>query len=162
MNLYLLRAYMDLHLMLFDIPPLCEAVLEYRRKRKVKRPKVKDDKDDYPAMVSRCCVKDFKYIPSKPFKSYYEKAKKPDPRFLWYKNNELITAMNNLGGIGKTSKFGTCTFPIGNCAEQRAAERLLRDNASCKLNHILFSTPIRPRTNEPKAYCENCKKLFTL
>ena len=152
---------MDLQLLLFDIPPLCEAVIEFRRLRKIKMPKANNIVQDYPPMVSRCCVKDYKYIPSKPFKSYYAKAKFPKI-VKWFKSNDLITAMTNLGGIGNLTKYGTCPFPIGNCAEQRAADLLLRENKSCKLDGILFSTPIRPRTNEPKAFCENCKQLFKL
>ena len=160
MNLYLLRAYLDLQLVLFDIPPLCDAVLRLRKIRKIKKVKAKNKEQDYPAVVSRCCVKDYHYTCNNPFKSYYGKTKHPNNKS--YITSQMVSEMNKIGGIGNKSKSGICPFIIGKCAEQHAAELLLRENKSCKLNNILFSTPIRPRTNEPRAFCENCKQLFTL
>jgi len=168
MNLYLLRTYMDLQLLLFDIPPICDAVLRFRKIRKIKHPTTKDKDKDYPAMVSRCCEKDYIYQYGKPFESFFSRTiqvtgkKNPPQKYfrMQYRNVDLINAMNNLGGVGGKNAF--CKNIVGRCAEQMAAELLLRKNPRCQLNQILFSTPIRPRTNEPRAYCENCIKLFRL
>jgi len=161
MNLYLLRTYMDLQLLLFDIPNLCDSVIRLRKIRKTKNPKSKYKDQDYPAIVSRCCEKEFVYCVSKPFNSFYARtksAKNPNA----YRNMQLISAMNALGGIGKHPVAGGCNNKIGSCAEQHAAELLLRKNPSCKLDKIFFSNPIRPRTNEPRTFCDNCVKLFKL
>ena len=160
MNSYMLKAYLDLHLLMFDIPNLCDSVLRFRRIRKIYKKNAKDSHQDYPAIASRCCMKNFPYQMAGSFKSYYARTKHASIRF--YKNGSLIQKMNALGGIGQYDKNGVCKHKIGSCAEQHAAELLLRDNPTCNLNNILFSTPIRPRTNEPRAYCNHCVTIFNL
>ena len=84
---------------------------------------------------------------------------------LWYGGNskpyqhrdlyDHIT--NNLGTIGQ--KTNGVNHPIGYCAEQNVANRLLLDGDAA-INDIQFSVPIRPRTGEVIDYCGNCRALF--
>ncbi|MBR9847346.1 MAG: hypothetical protein GYB35_15140 [Algicola sp.] len=49
---------------------------------------------------------------------------------------------------------------IGCCAEVNAANDILRKNSYLDLNDIVFSTPIRPRTQQKMKMCNNCKLTF--
>ena len=52
--------------------------------------------------------------------------------------------------------------PIGYCAEQNSANRLLLDKKDgVSLEDIRFSIAIRPKTGEVIPYCNNCKTLFS-
>lgn len=141
--------YMDDLLLKKDIPEMCTVVDRWRKIRK------KDPEDkDYPAMMVSCCVS-----PSNSsLKIYTKHSCKPLKKF--YKNTSLITEMELLGKIGKGSKI--CANPVGQCAEQHAAEMLLRDNPTYPIKKILFSTAFRPRTNEAFDYCDNCIKIFNI
>lgn len=50
--------------------------------------------------------------------------------------------------------------PIGNCAEVNAAQQIMEEIDNVDLNLIIFSTPLRPRTQQPVAICDNCKHTF--
>lgn len=61
--------------------------------------------------------------------------------------------------------------PIGQCAEQHAANELLFDMQKTNQDYynqldikrnIYFSKAIRPATGEVFEYCDNCKQLFNL
>lgn len=62
-------------------------------------------------------------------------------------------------------KFSMRNFPIGQCAEQHAANDLMKLLGN-KLNikkDIYFGKPVRTATGEDNIpYCENCKNLFDL
>jgi hypothetical protein len=49
---------------------------------------------------------------------------------------------------------------IGCCAEVNAGNDLLRKKPYLNLNEIVFSTPIRPRTQQKMKMCKNCKLTF--
>ena len=55
-------------------------------------------------------------------------------------------------------------YPIGQCAEQHAANELLKGLRICLdiKNDILFGKPIRCVTGEDDVYCQNCKELFDI
>ena len=55
-------------------------------------------------------------------------------------------------------------YPIGQCAEQHAANELLIGLGSRVdiKNDILFGKPIRCLTGEEDVYCQNCKELFNI
>lgn len=55
-------------------------------------------------------------------------------------------------------------YPIGQCAEQHAANELLK-GLGCRKdikNDILFGKPIRCLTGEDWDYCQNCRDLFNI
>ena len=84
---------------------------------------------------------------------------------VWYGGNSkpyqhkiLYDRINQrLGKIGSFSQG--VKHPIGYCAEQNVANRLILDGDAA-INDIHFSVPIRPRTGEVIDYCGNCKALF--
>lgn len=68
----------------------------------------------------------------------------------------LVTKLEELGTIGK--KGDRCMIPIGNCAENDAANKVLnRDNNIANLNQLAFTIPLRPRTFSEIPTCENCE-----
>lgn len=85
---------------------------------------------------------------------------------IWYGNNhkpyqhkvlfDHIT--QKLGKIG--SKKINVNHPIGYCAEQNVANRLMLAT-DAPYQDAKFSIAIRPKTGEVIPYCDNCKSLFT-
>lgn len=69
------------------------------------------------------------------------------------------------GSIGSLSPNTGCSFPIGNCAEQHAANKVLNKLNGRGIQHSLqnlaFSKAIRPRTMIEISYCSNCTTLFS-
>ena len=62
--------------------------------------------------------------------------------------------------LGKIGSFAPgVSHPIGYCAEQNVANRLLL-GADAIIGDIEFSVAIRPKTGEVIDYCKNCKALF--
>lgn len=51
---------------------------------------------------------------------------------------------------------------LGRCAEQHAANGLYKKGIKTQIDKIDFSKAIRPRTNEPISYCDNCQLIFGL
>ncbi|HUH52069.1 MAG TPA: hypothetical protein VLZ11_08215 [Flavobacterium sp.] len=49
---------------------------------------------------------------------------------------------------------------IGCCAEVNAGNDILRKKPYLNLDEIIFSTPIRPRTQQKMKMCNNCKQTF--
>ena len=161
-----IRNYMDDDIVLFRNPKVRRDVKHKRMKNKtynIVTTKEIDGKkkyrDDYPAAVVLCCVNENKLKEGElkaPQLYYGESAnqEKSSP----YKNTTLLEGFKTIGGIWKRN--GTCKHPIGNCAEQHAAEILLNEKPQCGLHDIEFSSAFRPRTDEVIPYCENCTKLF--
>ena len=86
------------------------------------------------------------------FRQWYRGNGKP------YQHRDLYDHItNNLGTIGKMANG--VNHPIGYCAEQNVANRLLLDG-NAAIDDIKFSVPIRPRTGEIIDYCGNCRALF--
>ncbi len=86
------------------------------------------------------------------FKVWYSNNSKP------YQHKVLFNRINKrLGRIGGFANG--VNHPIGYCAEQNVANRLLLDRYA-KIDDIHFSIAIRPRTGEVIDYCNNCKTLF--
>lgn len=160
-GIYHLQLFLDNLLVLFNNPSVRGRVKRSRMENNIIVNTPEEDekrKKDYPAAVVLCCLKEDKLedrtcIP--PF-YYGESANEKDSRK--YKNQILLFFFEALGGLWGKNK--TCKYPIGNCAEQHAAEILLNDNPQCGLHDIVFSSAFRPRTDEIVPYCENCKKLF--
>ncbi len=154
--------YMDLMLLYEDKPRIIKSISRLREIREIMRQKgvknVKKDKDehDYPAMICRCCST--KCIENKSmFVSYYGHAKSNNKKF--YRNAQLVKKMDEIGGVGKHNS--SCKYPVGQCAEQHAAQFLL-NKEMCSLNEIIYSTPIRPRDNSTHDHCNNCKHILGL
>lgn len=72
---------------------------------------------DYPATVVSCRMNNGNH------KIYHGKSGKPGSGMY---EPILENALNQLGGVGRHSSNG-CPYPIGNCAEPRAANRLIRN-----------------------------------
>lgn len=75
-----------------------------------------------------------------------------------YQHKDLFDRINlRLGKIGTFAQG--VKHPIGYCAEQNVANRLMLDE-DAQIDDIRFSVAIRPRTGEIIDYCDNCKALF--
>lgn len=62
--------------------------------------------------------------------------------------------------LGKIGSFAPgVSHPIGYCAEQNVANRLLLDS-DASIGDVEFSVAIRPKTGEVIDYCDNCRALF--
>lgn len=105
---------------------------------------------DYPATVVSCRMNNGNR------KIYHGKSGKP--RLGMYEPI-LENALNQLGVVGQHAING-CPYPIGNCAEPHAANKLIRDNNHARLNQVLFSSALRPRTQQVIPYCANCRAIF--
>lgn len=70
----------------------------------------------------------------------------------WY--FPLNRELRRIGGVGHESP------KIGSCAEQRAANMLLKNHGAHRMNALYFSTALRPKTMEPVDYCNNCRAIF--
>lgn len=68
--------------------------------------------------------------------------------------------------LGKRSNVKGCGYPIGNCAEDHAANNLLRKNAKKatdkNINKIKFSKAYYTRTGVSLEYCDNCTTAFNI
>ncbi|MDE5849132.1 MAG: hypothetical protein K2H38_03230 [Muribaculaceae bacterium] len=65
-----------------------------------------------------------------------------------------------LGGeVGEISPITGLQFPIGQCAEQHAANSIIRDLPQRETD-IIFSTCLRPRTMGIQAACLKCLTVF--
>lgn len=135
--------FMDSFLISVIIPQKCQEVLK----------NTKGNVSDYPAMVVSCCKKDREQTINVITK-FSESPRKA--KYTGYFKKKL----EKLGPIGSIGKL--CKNPIGQCAEQHAAETFFKKNKKNHIKDILFSTPFRPRTSEAFDYCENCIKIFNL
>lgn len=72
-------------------------------------------------------------------------------------HRRLKNRLKSLGAIGTIRV--ECPYPIGNCAEVDAGNKVLRSKDTA-LNKIVFSEAIRPRTMEKQATCKNCIDTF--
>jgi len=88
------------------------------------------------------------------------------PDFIvWYGRNSkpyqhkvlfdhIVHTLGTIGGFAPGVKH-----PIGYCAEQNVANRLMLDE-DARIGDIEFSIAIRPKTGEVIDYCNNCRALF--
>ena len=51
-------------------------------------------------------------------------------------------------------------WPLGQCAEQHAANTVLINNAAAIIDDIQFSDAIKFKTGLIRNYCNNCKSIF--
>ena len=117
----------------------------------------------FPAMIAACTDKK---------QSVIECKSSGKPVLLEYKSTCLLNEMkNSFGSIYKIEDLRTLSlepkFPIGQCAEQHAANALLgrkvaKGHISNIKTDIFFSKAIRPATGEVFPYCKNCSTLFDL
>jgi hypothetical protein len=88
------------------------------------------------------------------FTNWYHGNSKPYQHIDFY--NRIIERLGKIGGFTQN-----VNHPIGYCAEQNVANRLLLD-ADDNIDSIQFSAAIRPRTGEFPDYCGNCRALFNV
>lgn len=74
----------------------------------------------------------------------------------------LLNLLKNVlgGDIGTTSPVTNSKNPIGRCAEQHAANLLMKKAPVHGVEDIQFSLCLRCRTLEWLDYCDNCQVLF--
>lgn len=70
----------------------------------------------------------------------------------------LRAALCSLGTIGH--KGGPANNTIGACAEDVAANLVLRHVNVTNLNELSFTEAIQPRTFRSRPWCQNCEKIF--
>lgn len=105
---------------------------------------------DYPAMAAIChdrgrCLKRASY-------SHRPQSNEFHP--------VLGSKLRTLGEIGKKPSIQGKRYPLGNCAEQHAANIFMKQCGENDLNNLYFSKAMRPRTKEVFDYCDNCKNTF--
>ena len=68
------------------------------------------------------------------------------------------------GSVGSHSPITTSHNPIGNCAEQHAANMVMLEGKKNRnreeANKLFFTEAIRPRTMQVIDYCSNCTAVF--
>ena len=76
----------------------------------------------------------------------------------------MIRRFKKIGGLGNKSILNGCENYVGCCAEQHAANALVKKNYSYLrlLKKIQFSDARRARTLEIIKPCKNCKSLFNI
>lgn len=82
-------------------------------------------------------------------------------------HEEMEKRFGKISSRNDFRKLSKERFPIGQCAEQHAAQQLLHYSRlmHCPINiqrDIYFSKAVRPSTGEMFPYCNNCKALFDL
>lgn len=71
----------------------------------------------------------------------------------------LKTKLLELGSLGDKSDI--CDYPIGNCAENDAANQVLNDHIEVSnLQQLRFTQALCPRTFQQKDTCNNCNFVF--
>lgn len=75
-------------------------------------------------------------------------------------NTVLKKSFQAIGMIGKKPNLPGKRYPIGNCAEQHAANFYMNQCGEGDLKNLFFSKAMRPRTKEVFPYCDNCKDVF--
>ncbi|BDD04438.1 hypothetical protein [Aureibacter tunicatorum] len=75
-------------------------------------------------------------------------------------NYKLRKQLNKLGIIGELSSKTSSKNIIGKCAENKAANKVLKIKSKAELLDIQFTKAIRPRTSEPIPRCENCEVVY--
>lgn len=74
---------------------------------------------------------------------------------------KIKTRLNSiLGEIGKVSLKTNCKNIIGKCAEVKAANNVLKLERRLKVQELVFTNAIRPRSLEVIPRCNNCKAVF--
>ena len=114
----------------------------------------------YPAMCDVCTDDDVTM-----FAQSYSKS----PTIKEYDETRMLDIMvHDFGFPSKKYNYfsdnSRCDHPVGQCAEQHAANILLKEvNPLLDVKQdIYFSKAIRPSTGEEFDYCDNCKVLFDL
>lgn len=113
---------------------------------------------DYPTMASVCQS------------SKYSHRKKNFSRPMRSCNQLLLEKINQHGTLGekatknKPNYNNTHNYPLGNCAEQHAANDVLneidRHHQQKDLQDLFFSTAMQVRDNRPQPACVNCRMLL--
>jgi len=106
----------------------------------------------YPSVVAACCTK------YKNNKTYIDTTHK---RYAGPIDKRLKQKLCELGRIGHKPTMNPIDGnTIGHCAEQHAANNLLKEQNNVQLGDIFFGAAFRPRTGECKEPCENCTYVF--
>ena len=111
-------------------------------------------KPEYPAMAAACegnqCIR-FTY-------SY--------KMIGWKCNPILMRQIQHFGQIGHRPQSANLEqkYPLGNCAEQHAADKFLnalfKRNQNVQLTALQYSIAMRPRTMQRFAACKNCQAIL--
>ena len=117
----------------------------------------------YPAMVSVC---------TDALQRFNTEGYADSPDAAEYAKTSLLGTMeNDFNGGGNIKskdtfkKISLCIHPLGQCAEQHAANELLQVKGAENLDikqEVFFSKAIRPATLKDYPPCANCQKLFDL
>lgn len=105
---------------------------------------------DYPAMAA-ICHDNGCYVKRASYSHYPKKNEF---------HQVLERKLSELGPIGGSSSRQGRRYFIGNCAEQHAANKYLKQCEEDNLSNLYFSKAMRPRTKQTFEYCDNCKDTF--
>lgn len=77
----------------------------------------------------------------------------------------LRNALSKYGNPPEVIITGGKTLFVGTCAEDAAANKVLEKcyyqcSSYPKLKKLIFTQPIRPRTNQRRKFCDICKAIF--
>ena len=125
-----------------EIKDYCDHIMHSHIQVRRQNPKTKSWYWDYPA-TAVICHNHSRDIKRASFSHY------PSPN-EWHPI--LKAKLESIHRIG--------THLIGNCAEQHAANKFMKQVPENNLGKLYFSEALRPRTKEVIAYCENCKNTF--
>lgn len=119
------------------------------------------EKEDYPAMAVACKRKNYNDIQFGYSNSRNKIFKDKSPQlFRKLLREKILSIPSKYKSDFLTKPSDLCRNPPGNCAEPHAADKVLRKTKCHDLSELEFSVPVRPRTMEVYAYCENCKFVF--
>lgn len=117
----------------------------------------------YPAMVSICTDIN---------NQFQAEGYSDSPIADEYGKTLLLKAMeddfnqgNSIRDANTFKKVSLCGHPLGQCAEQHAANDLLQINGAENItikSEIFFSKAVRPVNRKVFGSCDNCKKLFDM
>lgn len=115
----------------------------------------------YPAMVAVCTDGRLRSCRDYSHRAIVDEYKRTIMHKEMEKRFGKISSRNDFRKLSKER------FPIGQCAEQHAAQQLLlypplRHSHINIQRDMFFSKAMRPSTGEVFPYCENCKALFDL
>ena len=117
----------------------------------------------YPAMVSVCTDVKFRFL---------SEGYSDSPDAVEYGKTSMLSTMEtdfykgkSIKNAGSFKEASMCAHPLGQCAEQHAANDLLQQKGASYLDvktDIFFSKAVRPVSGKEYDPCPNCKKLFNL
>ena len=133
-----------------EILQYCKHIMHAHKQTQRKNNRIGTWYWDYPAMAAIC--HDEGCYDKRSSYSHYPKKDEFHP--------VLKAKLLTLGDIGSGCSRPGRRYIIGNCAEQHAANKFMKQCEEDDLNHLYFSKAMRPRTKQVFEYCDNCKDTF--